>query len=102
RLIQDAATEARERRPDLAKALDLLERVLLLDVEGEVESAPSSWIAFVERWQQFSGPVTAKGLEDTSLYIDTRLISMNAVGGDPEVIEISVAGYHRWIEQRAR
>lgn len=97
--ILAAADVAREHCPDLIDAIAFLRRVSLLG-----DPAPEqrdSWLAFIQRWQQFSGPVMAKGLEDTSLYIDTRLISMNAVGGEPEIIEISVAEFHRWVGRRA-
>jgi maltooligosyltrehalose synthase len=35
------------------------------------------------RWQQVTGPIMAKGLEDTVLYIYNRLVSSNEVGGNP-------------------
>jgi (1->4)-alpha-D-glucan 1-alpha-D-glucosylmutase len=35
------------------------------------------------RWQQFSGPIMAKGLEDTTFYVHNTLISLNEVGADP-------------------
>ena len=41
-------------------------------------------LAFVTRWQQFTGSIMAKGLEDTALYIYFPLASLNEVGGDPE------------------
>ena len=46
------------------------------------------------RWQQFTGPIMAKGFEDTSLYIYNRLVSMNEVGGDPSSNGISVSAFH--------
>ena len=36
------------------------------------------------RFQQTTGPVMAKGLEDTAFYVYNRLISLNEVGGEPE------------------
>ena len=42
-----------------------------------------SMLRFVMRWQQFTGPVMAKGLEDTASYRYNRLLSLNEVGGDP-------------------
>jgi (1->4)-alpha-D-glucan 1-alpha-D-glucosylmutase len=47
------------------------------------------------RWQQFTGPIMAKGFEDTVLYVYTRLISLNEVGGDPQTTGISVVEFHR-------
>ena len=34
-------------------------------------------------WQQFTGPITAKGVEDSALYVYNRLVSLNEVGSDP-------------------
>jgi len=49
------------------------------------------------RWQQFTGPVMAKGLEDTAFYVHTPLLSVNEVGGDSNGPEIyfGVEGFHR-------
>ncbi len=40
------------------------------------------WLGFVMRWQQFTGPVMAKGVEDTAYYRHNPLLSLNEVGGD--------------------
>jgi (1->4)-alpha-D-glucan 1-alpha-D-glucosylmutase len=58
-----------------ARVFNFLERVL----SGEREP----WIPFVQRWQQFTGRVMAKGVEDTAFYNYNRLISLNEVGGNP-------------------
>jgi (1->4)-alpha-D-glucan 1-alpha-D-glucosylmutase len=57
------------------RVFNFLERVLA----GERET----WLPFVQRWQQFTGRVMAKGVEDTAFYNYNRLISLNEVGGDP-------------------
>ena len=46
------------------------------------------------RWQQLTGPIAAKGVEDTTLYIYNRLISMNDVGGQPDAV--TVERYHQF------
>ena len=51
--------------------------LLLLRVTGEMESE------FVMRFQQFTGPAMAKGVEDTVFYCYNRLAALNEVGGDP-------------------
>jgi (1->4)-alpha-D-glucan 1-alpha-D-glucosylmutase len=51
--------------------------------------------AFVRRFQQVSGPVTAKGVEDTAFYVYNRLVSLNEVGGEPETFGLTLAGFHR-------
>ena len=42
-------------------------------------------LGFVPRWQQFTGPIVAKGVEDTALYVYHPLLSLNEVGGDPNL-----------------
>jgi (1->4)-alpha-D-glucan 1-alpha-D-glucosylmutase len=60
-----------------------LRRVLLLDPPPYAEDQKGRWLEFVRRWQQLTGPVKAKGLEDTALYMYNRLISLKEVGSDP-------------------
>ena len=52
--------------------------------------------------QQFSGPVMAKGLEDTAFYRYNRFIALNEVGGDPEQFGITIGAFHKANSQRAR
>ena len=63
--------------------LDFLRRVLLLEIPHYIE-ARQQWLGFVMSWQQFTGPVMAKGYEDTTCYYYNRLISSNEVGSDPQ------------------
>ncbi|MGO9991973.1 MAG: malto-oligosyltrehalose synthase [Steroidobacteraceae bacterium] len=55
----------------------------------------------VMRLQQYSGPVMAKGLEDTAFYRYQRFIALNEVGGAPERFGISLAAFHKANAQRA-
>jgi (1->4)-alpha-D-glucan 1-alpha-D-glucosylmutase len=84
-------------------ALAFLRRVLLL--EG-VRSLPvervQAWVAFVMRWQQLSGPVMAKGLEDTALYRRVALVALNDVGAHPVVDPADVGAFHARNRVRAR
>ena len=50
--------------------------------------------AFAMKFQQFTAPVTAKGVEDTAFYIYNRLISLNEVGGDPNLFGFTVTAFH--------
>lgn len=59
-------------------------------------------IRFAMKFQQYTGPVMAKGLEDTSFYRYNRLISLNEVGGDPRRFGVSVAAFHHVTQERAR
>jgi (1->4)-alpha-D-glucan 1-alpha-D-glucosylmutase len=64
-------------------AFEFIRRVLLLEPPSYLEDRKREWLDFVMRWQQFTGPVMAKGVEDTASYRHNALLSMNEVGGDP-------------------
>ncbi|MGE5468306.1 MAG: malto-oligosyltrehalose synthase [Ignavibacteria bacterium] len=55
---------------------------------------------FAMRFQQFTGPVAAKGIEDTAFYLYNRLVSLNEVGGDPTRFGTPVAAFHRAAQER--
>ena len=68
---------------------DDLRRVVLL----EGERSPSR-DEFVVRWQQTTGPVMAKGVEDTAFYRYFRLTALNEVGGDPGRFSLTPEAFH--------
>jgi (1->4)-alpha-D-glucan 1-alpha-D-glucosylmutase len=70
-----------------------LRRVMLLEEGGHEE--------FVVRFQQTTGPVMAKGVEDTAFYRYLRLTALNEVGGDPGRFSLSVEDFHRANLERA-
>jgi len=57
---------------------------------------------FAQRFQQFTAPVAAKGVEDTAFYVYNRLVSLNDVGGDPSEFGFPPARFHRASSHRAR
>ena len=89
--LEVALASARARRPDLLPALDALEPVL---------SDPAQPAAL--RFQQTSGMVMAKGVEDCAFYRYSRLTSLNEVGGDPSVFSTTVAEFHEAMAARQR
>ena len=54
------------------------------------------------KFQQFTGPVTAKGVEDTAFYRYHRLVSLNEVGGDPDCFGFTITAFHGASRDRAR
>ncbi|HTW21968.1 MAG TPA: malto-oligosyltrehalose synthase [Candidatus Baltobacteraceae bacterium] len=84
--IEEALQGARARRAQLSQAcLDFLRDVLTLANPPHIgPEQREERLAFVMRWQQFTGPIVAKGFEDTALYVYYPLCSLNEVGGDPE------------------
>jgi len=102
KVISDAVRAARKRRSNLPPAcLDFLCDVLLLASPDHVRPEQrEARLAFVTRWQQFTGPVIAKGLEDTALYTYFPLASSNEVGGDPRVVNTNPLAFHQFIAER--
>ncbi|GAB3605961.1 malto-oligosyltrehalose synthase [Conyzicola nivalis] len=82
--LHEAAELARRHRPELSSTIDELLPVLL-DPEQPM----------AVRFQQTSGMVMAKGVEDTAFYRYTRLGSLTEVGADPEEFSIGVAEFHQ-------
>lgn len=64
-------------------AFEFMGRVLLVEPPYYSREHRAQWLDVVMRWQQFSGPVMAKGLEDSAFYSYNALLSLNEVGGDP-------------------
>ncbi|HLK31481.1 MAG TPA: malto-oligosyltrehalose synthase, partial [Terriglobales bacterium] len=102
--IDTAITRAKRRNEAIpASIFDFLRNVLLL--QG---SAPGSdgeeyrkWLYFVLKFQQLSGPVMAKGLEDTACYVYNRFVAVNEVGGSPKEFGLSTDEFHRGNLERA-
>lgn len=79
-VLMQARSEARRGHPLLAPAIDAVAAVMELAL---VPDAPPSVLEAVQRIQQLSGPVMAKGWEDTFLFRWSRCLALNEVGGDP-------------------
>ncbi len=93
--ILDAVDRARTNFPALLHGLTFLRRFLLLDFPDYVsDEEKTGWILFVMRFQQFTGPIMAKGVEDTTLYVYNRLVSLNEVGGRPDHFGCSLEEFH--------
>ncbi len=99
-----AILAARRRNPSMEKAMfDFLRAVLLLRLpEGLTSEQREAHIRFVMKFQQCSGPVMAKGLEDTSFYIFNRLAALNEVGGSPGHFGISLRDFHTLNRERQK
>ena len=88
-VVQAAMAVAATRCPDLnAAVFRTMEDVLLLRRSGKTESD------FVLRFQQLTGPVMAKGVEDSAFYCFNRLVALNEVGGDPGRFGTSPEAFH--------
>lgn len=99
--IRKAVECARENAPFSQKELDFIEKLLLLEYDDSLTPADKErWLYFVMRIQQYTGPLMAKGVEDTAFFVYNRLISLNEVGGDPDRFGISATEFHQFNQYR--
>lgn len=99
--IRTAIESARRRIPQLVNELNLIEKFLLLEFEDSLtDDERSQWLRFVMRLQQFTGPIMAKGVEDTLFYGYNRFISLNEVGGSPGHFGVSLRRFHQFNQHR--
>jgi (1->4)-alpha-D-glucan 1-alpha-D-glucosylmutase len=96
RHVKVAVARAKRRCPDESPTVfDFLEDMLLLRAREPVpDEERAAQVRFAMRFQQLSGPVMAKGVEDTAFYRDARLLSLNEVGGSPAAFGTPVARFH--------
>jgi len=102
--VEEALAAARQRNPGLcSQCFDFVADVLLLRERGHVTPEQrEARLAFIMRWQQFTGPIMAKGLEDSALYVYNPLISLNEVGGAPDSNGVPVAEFHEFCRERQK
>lgn len=102
--VSRAVDSARARSPRLdSSCLDFVRDVLLLKDEGHLFAEQrEARLAFVMRWQQFTGPIVAKGLEDTVLYVYCPLLSLNEVGGNPSPAAVEAPEFEKIARERKR
>lgn len=102
RIIEDALQLAARRAPRNVvgpPAFAFLRSVLLLERAASDTAAPSH-LEFVMNWQQLTGAVMAKGVEDTAFYRYFTLISLNEVGGNPGGCATSLEEFHSAMQFR--
>src|SRR5262245_4209419 len=102
RYVETAVAEARRRNPTVsASVFEFIRSLLCLERPPDVTDAErAEALAFVGKFQQLTGPFTAKGVEDTAFYRYHRLISLNEVGGDPDAFGTSPEEFHQRCVER--
>ncbi len=73
---------------------DFIEKILLAELEDKDSPEYADTLNFAMRFQQYTAPLMAKGLEDTSFYRFNNLIALNEVGGEPSHFGISINEFH--------
>jgi len=91
----------------MPEVYDFVRNVLCLEVsDGDDQTSETSkqfqqaLQTFALKFQQFTGPVMAKSVEDTLFYRFNRFVCLNEVGGEPDRFGISVASFHYQNQQR--
>ncbi len=105
RRVVDQAVRAAARAADddLRRAVEFVGRVLRLDIDTDWDpSEVRDRVRFVIRWQRLTGPVAAKGVEDTALYRWDGLSSRSEVGSDPARPATAPSEFHRRMRERRR
>lgn len=102
-MIDHAIREAKRHNPATdASVFDFIRDVLCLeDPEGLDKGQVALRRQFVMRFQQLTGPIMAKGLEDTAFYRYFPLASLNEVGGRPDHFGVSMEEFHQRNRERA-
>lgn len=100
-IVKHAVTTARHRAPNVPETAFALLKCVLLGDDALPAAARPLRADFIANWQQFTGPVTAKGVEDTAFYNYNRLIALSEVGAQPDSIVASATEFHEVIGKRA-
>ncbi|HET9857680.1 MAG TPA: malto-oligosyltrehalose synthase [Chthoniobacterales bacterium] len=95
-VIERAIASAKRRNPAMEESIfNFLRDILLFRFPENLDAqAREEHMHFVLKFQQFTGPIMAKGLEDTVFYIYNRLAALNEVGGEPQQFGLRVAAFH--------
>jgi len=94
---------SRERNRYRRHAFDFIYKVLWGDLVAEHRSGLNGRYAVLRcamKLQQYSGPVMAKGLEDTAFFRYNQFIGLNEVGGHPDRFGVTLAAFHKANAQR--
>ena len=96
RMISLAISQARRRNPALERSVfEFLRHVLLPAAEESHPVDETLRREFVLKFQQCTGPIMAKGVEDTAFYVYNRHVALNEVGGNPGFYGSTVEAFHK-------
>ncbi len=94
--LEEAVAKAKTLSPDFHQEIDYLASLCTSEANTDTEKV----IRFFRRFMQFTGPLTAKGVEDTTFYIYNPLISHVEVGDAPSTLGITIQQFHRSMIRR--
>lgn len=92
--INEAFDKALKHAPQLQRALHELKAIFEKETEKHMR--------FIQRLMQFTGPLAAKGVEDTTFYIYNPLIGHNEVGDQPCELGVAIDAFHDKMQLRSK
>jgi (1->4)-alpha-D-glucan 1-alpha-D-glucosylmutase len=113
--LERAIARARHRNPAMESSIfDFFREVMLPRDPADVPAVPerrggyppadadevAARLRFAMKFQQYTGPLQAKGLEDTAFYRNNLLLSLNEVGGDPSRFGLAAPDFHAMNQER--
>jgi (1->4)-alpha-D-glucan 1-alpha-D-glucosylmutase len=103
-IVERAVAAAKRRNPAIEESIfNFLRDVLVFRFPENLDAeARAAHTDFVLKFQQTTGPIMAKGLEDTVFYIYNRLAALNEVGGEPQQFGLSIDEFHERNRDRQR
>jgi malto-oligosyltrehalose synthase/4-alpha-glucanotransferase len=100
--LESLIVEARKANPTLKKALLVIKNALLQRTKHGDDDYNKRALRFYQRCMQFTGPLMAKGVEDTLMYTYNRFIGHNDVGDAPDAFGFDPNEFHRLMSDRQR
>lgn len=100
--VQNILNKIRQGKVELTAAVGLLEQVFLIKPQKGDEEFNSRALKFYMRCMQFTGPLMAKGVEDTLMYSYNRFIGHNEVGDSPEAFGYTTGEFHQFMVERQK
>jgi malto-oligosyltrehalose synthase/4-alpha-glucanotransferase len=98
--VREIFNRIRKVNYDLLPAIELLEAAFLKKPYAGYDDYNKKAIQFYQRCMQFTGPLMAKGVEDTFMYTYNNFIAHNEVGDSPESFGMNIAGFHDVMKKR--
>ncbi len=92
--------ELKYNNPRIEYEIGYIGRLLTMQHKSLSEELYEKSIDFIMKFQQLTGPLMAKGYEDTALYVYNRFISLNEVGGNPSEFGLTLNEFHKKIRTR--
>lgn len=101
-IIADALRLSQQLNPHSVVAYQLLERIFA--TQQHPSSLTQPCLKWISEWQVLTGPLMAKGFEDTTHYVYTPLLSLNEVGSDPLLFAAQdrLADFHTYLHYKAQ